>query len=372
VPKIAAHTRRLAVLAIWIAHATPAGAQIEQSHRSTVTGADIYRSACLACHGADGKGAPVATVGFDTRLPDFTNCAFSTSEPDRDWASTIHVGGRSRGMAANMPAFGDALSDADIENVIAYVRGFCPSRAWPAGNLNLPRALVTEKAFPDNEALVTTSVPTTDTDRVETRFVYERRLGARSQYEITIPYKDVQWPGGWNHGLGDIAASFKQVVFASAAHGTIVSGAAEVTLPTGKETEGLGNRLAVFEPFVTVSQILPQRLFVHAQAGIGIPVNIHTATNEVFFQAAAGHSFATGGWGRVWSPMIEVLGARDLAEREPTRWDLLPELQVTLNRRQHVLATGGVRLPVTLRTRSAAAMVSLIWNWSQGSALAGW
>jgi mono/diheme cytochrome c family protein len=364
--------RAAAIVAICLVHARAGHAQPATPDRSASSGEEIYSSACLACHGADGKGASRAMVGFDTRLPDFTNCAFSTSEPDSDWASTVHVGGRVRGMAANMPAFGDALSDADIARVIAYVRSFCSSASWPSGNLNLPRALVTEKAFPDNEAFVTTAVPTSDTDRVETRFVFERRLGARSQYEVAIPFKDVSWPGGWNHGLGDVAASFKHVVLADASRGSILSGGVEMTWPTGKETEGLGNRLAVLEPSASFSQILPHDAFVHGQAGIGIPLNVQTATKDVFWRAAIGRTVAAGRWGRLWSPMVEVLAVHELSEAEPTRWDLLPEVQVTLNRRQHVLATAGLRVPVNLRTRPASAMASLLWSWSQGSLFAGW
>src|SRR5262249_21246071 len=149
---------------------------------------EVYRSACVACHGADGKGQPIAVVGFDTPLPDFTKCAFATAEPDDDWASVIHVGGRARGLSSHMPAFGAASAYADIRSVIAYVRGFCTSRSWPPGNLNLPRALATEKAFPDDEAFVTMSRPTGSADRVDTRIVYERRVGARTQVDLAVPF----------------------------------------------------------------------------------------------------------------------------------------------------------------------------------------
>jgi hypothetical protein len=45
------------------------------------------------------------------------------------------------------------------------VRTFCASDAWPRGELNLPRALVTEKAFPEDEAVLTTSVATSGPGR---------------------------------------------------------------------------------------------------------------------------------------------------------------------------------------------------------------
>ena len=43
-------------------------------------GRELYRMSCAACHGPDGRGAPVSMVGFDTPLPDFTDCNFSTRE----------------------------------------------------------------------------------------------------------------------------------------------------------------------------------------------------------------------------------------------------------------------------------------------------
>jgi mono/diheme cytochrome c family protein len=349
-----------------------ASAQGSRETRAVASGAEIYQSACLACHGPDGKGTPVTTVGFATRLPDFTDCAISTSEPDADWISTVHRGGRARGLDPKMPAFGGALTDEEITRVIGYVRDFCGNPSWPSGNLNLPRSLVTEKAYPDNEAFVTTSVPTSYTDRVNTRFVYEHRLGARSQYEVQVPFNDVQFPGGWNHGLGDIAVAFKQVVLASPRHGSILSGSAELTLPTGKETEGLGNRLVVIEPFATFSQILSHGMFVHTQLGIGIPLNIQTATNELFWRAAVGRSFAAPRFGRVWSPMIEVLGLRELVFDERNRWDIVPELQVTLSKRRHITASGGVRFPLNLRSRPTTVIVSGLWSWSQGGVFSGW
>jgi len=336
------------------------------------TSAELYQSACAACHGADGKGASRTAVGFDTPLPDFTNCAFTTAEADADWISTVHLGGQARGLDQKMPAFGEALSDEDIDRVVAYVRGFCSSTAWPTGNLNLPRSFVTEKAFPENEAFVTTAVPTSYTDRVDTRFKYERRLGPRSQYEVTVPLNAAKFPGGWNKGLGDVGFGLKHVVYHSAGRGSIASGGIEVTLPTGKETEGLGNRLLVVEPFGAFSQILPGNAFLHAQAGIALPVNVQAALNEVFWRAAVGKTLIEPRWGRAWSPIVEVLGFREMEFGERPRWDLLPELLVTLSRRQHVMASGGIRLPLNLRTRSPTVMASLLWEWSQGSLFSGW
>jgi mono/diheme cytochrome c family protein len=122
------------------------------------TGADIYRAACVSCHGPDGRGMPRSSVGFDTPLPDFTDCSFATAEADPDWHAVVSRGGPIRGLDHHMPSFGEALSPGDISLAIGYVRSFCADRAkWPQGDLNFPRAFFTEKAFPENETVWTTA-----------------------------------------------------------------------------------------------------------------------------------------------------------------------------------------------------------------------
>src|SRR5262245_64161205 len=80
----------------------------QASDRSGMTGAQLYDAACAACHAKDGKGQPRSVVGFDTPLPDFTNCSFTTPEADFDWSSVIHRGGRARALSRRMPSFVDA------------------------------------------------------------------------------------------------------------------------------------------------------------------------------------------------------------------------------------------------------------------------
>jgi hypothetical protein len=40
--------------------------------------AELYNVACAACHGTDSRGTTPTLPGFDTPVPDFTDCAFST------------------------------------------------------------------------------------------------------------------------------------------------------------------------------------------------------------------------------------------------------------------------------------------------------
>ena len=169
-------------LVLWLA--TAAYAQepllINGKPIADANGQEIYRAACAGCHGADGKGNPPEVVGFDVALPDFTDCSFSSPEAEADWTAVVYNGGPVRAFDRKMPAFGDLLSVEEIIKVVDYVRGLCDDEAWPRGELNLPRPLVTEKAFPENEAVVTTTVGR-DPGSVVHKFLYERRIGSRSQ-----------------------------------------------------------------------------------------------------------------------------------------------------------------------------------------------
>jgi mono/diheme cytochrome c family protein len=334
-------------------------------------GAELYDWACVACHGPDGTGALRSDVGFDAPLPDFSDCRFATTEPDHDWASVIHLGGNARALDRHMPAFGDALSDAEIASIVEYLRGFCRERGWPRGDLNLPRALVTEKAFPENEALMTTTFPAIRPDSVQSQFVYERRIGRRGQYGVVVPFNIQQGALGWRKGLGDLGAGFKYVVFDRFTRGVIASVGSEMTFPTGKEAEGLGNRLTVFEPFGAISQRFAHEIFVHVSAGFRFPLNL-PVNDEFYWHAAVGTSLHQERWGRTWSPIVEILSSREFEFGESASLALLPQMQVTLSRRQHVKFDGGLRIPLNRRGPNAAVMMSLRWDWFEGGLFSGW
>ena len=123
------------------------------------SGEAIYQAACVTCHGPDGKGSALSVVGFDAPLPDFTDCAFATAEPDPDWQAVVHEGGPVRALDRHMPAFGDASRPSEIALAVSHLRTFCTEPAWPRGDLNLPRAFFTEKAFPENESVWATACP---------------------------------------------------------------------------------------------------------------------------------------------------------------------------------------------------------------------
>ena len=334
------------------------------------SGSEIYRVACESCHGPGGRGTAQSQVGFDIPLPDFTDCSFATREPNADWLAVAHAGGPVRGFDRMMPAFGQALSEEDLEGALDHIRTFCKDPAWPRGELNLPRPLVTEKAYPEDEAVFSSSF---GSDAVSTELVYEKRFGARNQVEIKVPFGFSESERDWRGGIGDVAIGFKRALHHSLESGSIFSAAAEVILPTGDHDDGFGKGTAIFEPFVAFGKILPAEWFIHAQAGLEFPVDTDRAEREGFLRTAIGTSFTEGRWGRTWSPMFELLAGAELDSGSDVQWDAVPQIQVTLNTRQHLMANVGVRFPLNNRgDQDSEVLFYLLWDWFDGGLRDGW
>ena len=184
---------------------TLANAAIAQSAGAAKlkTGREIYEAGCAGCHGADGKGAPQSTVGFEKpeTFPDFTRCDQTTPEDNRAWKSVIRDGGPSRGFSQIMPSFSEALTSQQMDAVIRYMRGFCKEEGWARGELNLPRALATEKAFPEDEVVITTALNAHGTPGISNEVVHEQRFGVKNQIEVAVPVEFQRpAPGVWYGG----------------------------------------------------------------------------------------------------------------------------------------------------------------------------
>ena len=71
--------------------------------------------------------------------------------------------------------------------------------------------------------------------------------------------------------------------------------------------------------------------------------------------------------------MVEFLADRDLQDGAKTNWDVLPEMQVTVSRRQHIRADIGVRAPFTNTSgRTPQVTFYVLWDWADGKLWEGW
>jgi len=340
------------------------------------TGEHIYKSACVACHGPDGRGTPKTIAGFEPpdSFPDFTRCDQTTPEPNTAWEDVIMHGGPSRGFSQIMPAFGDALNLEQISKVIEYMRGFCRNKHWARGELNLPRALVTEKAYPEDEVVISSAVNARGAPGVSNDVIHEQRFGVKNQIEVDVPINFQNQNHVWYGGVGDTVLGVKREMFASLRSGSILSLQGEVIVPTGNKTHSLGTGTTTFEAFAAFDQLFPTNTFVQFQMGADLPRHTDISPQSVFWRTALGQSFAADhGLGRLWSPMVEFLADRELTRGAKTNWDLVPQMQVTISRRQHIKANLGVRTPVSNTAgRPVQVMFYILWDWQDGKLTEGW
>ncbi len=83
----------------------PGGGRFEPV-AATATAQEIFSQKCQGCHGDHGQGA----MG--------PNLANAFKEPDANLYSTIHDG------HGRMPAFGNQMTEAQIRELVAYVKKF--------------------------------------------------------------------------------------------------------------------------------------------------------------------------------------------------------------------------------------------------------
>lgn len=351
-----------------------AGAQ--PGSAADLTGRQLYVAACQSCHGADGRGAPIAHVGFSDPLPDFTDCSYASREAAQDWETIVSQGGPVRRFSRRMPSFGLALSGEEIAHVVRYVRSLCTDHTWPRGELNLPRSMETEKAFPEDETVVTGShVKESGARSLTSTIIYEKRFGARNQWELAVPLAVEQQPEERWSGvhLADVEVALKRTLIHDGGRGYIVSAGAELILPTGDPTRGFGDGTLVYGGYLLAAQAFPANFFVQMQAGAEFPVKKEMRDKEGYARAVFGTTtFVLGG--RSISPMAEIVTSRPLGvSGAVTTADWIPQVQIALSRRQHILANVGLRLPLTDRAMRPRELVAyVLWDWFDGGLFTGW
>jgi hypothetical protein len=208
----------------------------------------------------------------------------------------------------------------------------------------------------------------------ETHIIHEQRFGQKNQIEIDVPINFQDQNHTWYGGIGDTTFGLKRVMFSSLQSGSILSLQGSVIAPTGSRTRGFGTGTTTFETFAAFDQLFRTNTFIQTQFGADLPRHTEIAPQSLFFNTAVGQSLAPDhGLGRLWSPMVEFLAARDLVDHAKTDWDVLPQMQVTLSRRQHVRGNLGVRVPFTNTAgRSIQLVFYLLWDWQDGRLSEGW
>jgi len=78
---------------------------------------ETFTGLCVPCHGTQGKGDGPAAIAFNPKPADFTNAELWKDRTDAALITSITGGVRM------MPAFGDQLSQEQIEALVNYITG---------------------------------------------------------------------------------------------------------------------------------------------------------------------------------------------------------------------------------------------------------
>jgi mono/diheme cytochrome c family protein len=335
---------------------------------------EMWGAWCARCHAVDGSGTvnePTVSV-----VPmDFTNCAMTTPENDADWERAIAKGGPGVGLSSQMPAFEDSLSPEQIRGFVSHMRTFCGDRRWPSGNLNFPRPIITEKAFPENEFVIAPVVThqkenggrpaTTD---VEWLNLFEGRIGKRAMYEIGIPAVShrtaaLSIPSAGlvntqssHFGIGDVELSLKYTLFASDAMPGILTAGLETSLPAGDESKGLGHGTTVFEPFLSAGTMLGA-WYLQGQAKVEWPVDRAKADRAFVYNLYLGRDTSLAP--NTWTLGVELNGEND-------ELAITPQVRKGLTRTGALAGAFGVMIPITEREEQGTRWVGyLLWEYME-------
>jgi hypothetical protein len=192
--------------------------------------------------------------------------------------------------------------------------------------------------------------------------------------EIAIPYTFTHETGDWGASFGDLALGYKQALIHSVKKGSIFSVGGEIIAPTGNTILGTGGESTVFEAFAAFGQRLPADGFLQVHTGVELPAHPDDLPRAYYLRTAIGKTFSTaGGLGRRWSPMVEFIGDRDLVSGAITNWDVVPEIQIPMSKRMHILGSIGFRIPANnTANRQKQVMFYVLWDWVDGPLTQGW
>src|SRR5512145_1508080 len=103
-----------------------------------LSGKQVYTQYCVTCHGESGKGDGPGGANLTIKPQNLADGRVMNALPDHMLVRAIGEGPQSIGLSNLMPPFKPALSNAQISDVVAYIRTFAEPPYDPKGVLPVP------------------------------------------------------------------------------------------------------------------------------------------------------------------------------------------------------------------------------------------
>jgi mono/diheme cytochrome c family protein len=89
------------------------------------TAEKLYETYCVQCHGLKRNGTGINLPGLSVRPRDHTDKKGMGATPDEELFKAIKEGGVAVNKSALMPTWGKVLTDAQITELVKYLRQVC-------------------------------------------------------------------------------------------------------------------------------------------------------------------------------------------------------------------------------------------------------
>lgn len=308
-------------------------------------GDSLYGAWCARCHGADARGTPAASVRTDVPPADLASCAVSSSETEDQWVGVVTKGGGAYGLSLDMPAYGEAGTAEQIHSIVRYVRSLCREYGWPPGELNFPRAFLVEKAYPENELVVTA-------EGKGQEFIYERRAGRRLQFEAAVSTLFDALDRPFDHAT----AAVKYNMWYNLEHRALASVGVEGSPPWGRRDRW------ELEPFISAGWQRPD--FIVQGEGLAAWEESEGIVDGSFRLGVARDLDR-------FVPMLEA--GWDFAPGSQGTLTLHPQTWIRLSKLGHVAGSLGAGIPVNGPERGHVTLTAfLLWDFGDAPLLKGW
>jgi mono/diheme cytochrome c family protein len=332
-------------------------------------GERVFQANCASCHGAAGQPDPDSPLvqALGVVPADFSDALFNSRESTSEWTTVVTYGGVSLGFSEKMPAFGDALSAADIEAVLEYVKTLGGEHGYPDGSLNLFLPIRTKKAFPEDEWVWKQRYTGQDGDNAwKNTLEYEFRVGERFQGVLEVTH-EVE---GSESEFGHFEPGFKYVLKHDRRKAYIFTLGAQVGVPlnSGAEWELL--------PYLAYGKILNDQWTFQGSGRLKLSLEDSDHSSAEF--AGIVHWVHTN-WPRRVFPALEMIAEVPFergtgpGRKDAVQFSALPQVRIGLNKRGHVALNAGVEVPLNDRDRyDWRAYLYLIWDFADGGFFEAW
>jgi mono/diheme cytochrome c family protein len=348
------------LLTILIAVLTPFSAV-----QAAPSGADLFATHCVACHGASGEPDPdnPALAGFDALPANFADALFNSREPGADWLLVVEYGGYAMGLSEQMPAYGDVLSPEEITAVVRHAKSLADTRDYPPGEFNYPLAIRTRKAFPEDEVVLKTRITGQDgDDSVRNVIELEKRIGKRGQAIVEVAHQSESG----HDVIEEAELGFKYVLDWDLEQQYIISTGLVAAFPVKDRSES-----DVLIPMIMGARALSDDVLAQASARLKLPFD-KTADGEAEIAGVVHWMLPT--FPRGIFPGLEVVASVpfDNNGTDRVKWSVLPQARIGLTRGGHVALNLGAEIPLSDQSWDVRGYIYLLWDFADGSFFKGW